>query len=136
MIAALWQRLLRDPAPHWQFLRYGLVGGVNTAITLALFILLKGMGLHYTLYSLIGYGAGFISSYVLNRRFTFTAAAQHVLLPFLVANGGLFLAVQLLQSLTIEQTRWPDLPVVMGFMVLYTGCGFFINRRLFATKKP
>lgn len=131
-VAKVLAALRHGTGAHMQFIRYCLVGLVNTSLTLTTFILLKMAGVHYTLYSPIGYALGFISSYLLNRAFTFKASGKKMLRAFILVNGALFLAIQGAQSAVIESLKWPDLPVAIGFIGVYTICGFALNRWLFS----
>lgn len=55
-----------------QFIKFGLVGVLNTALHYTVFyILYSFVGLNYLLASAIGYAAGLINSYILNRNWTF-----------------------------------------------------------------
>lgn len=55
-----------------QFIKFGLVGVLNTALHFAVFYALYSLlGLYYLLASTIGYVAGLINSYILNRNWTF-----------------------------------------------------------------
>lgn len=55
-----------------QFIKFGLVGVLNTALHYTVFyILYSFIGLNYLLASAIGYAAGLINSYILNRNWTF-----------------------------------------------------------------
>lgn len=55
-----------------QFLRFCLIGGLNTAIQYVVFLLLfRLLGVPMVLSSAIGYVAGILNSYALNRRLTF-----------------------------------------------------------------
>jgi len=56
-----------------QFVKYGIVGASNTALTLGVYTLAVKLGVPYLLALLIGYLVGGINSYVLNRRWTFRA---------------------------------------------------------------
>jgi putative flippase GtrA len=65
-----------------QFLRFALVGVSNTLLTLAVYALLvKGIGVWYLLASAIGFAAGAVNGYLLNRRFTFPEHRADVLTP-------------------------------------------------------
>jgi len=56
----------------WQFTRFGLVGVLNTAIQYAVFaILFRLAGLPMLLSSALGYLAGLLNSYYVNRKWTF-----------------------------------------------------------------
>jgi putative flippase GtrA len=71
-----------------QAIRFGLVGVLNTFITIAvIFILMKGFRVHYALSNSIGYALGFINSFLLNKKWTFRSAGN------VGIEGMLFVAV-------------------------------------------
>lgn len=58
-----------------QFLRFGLVGGLNTAIQYGVFIVLFRLaGVPMVAASAVGYVAGIVNSYFINRSWTFKMA--------------------------------------------------------------
>jgi putative flippase GtrA len=55
-----------------QFVKFAIVGILNTGIHYSVFLVLLQIGrMHYLLASVVGYCAGLINSYVLNRVWTF-----------------------------------------------------------------
>jgi len=57
-----------------QFVKYGIVGASNTVITFVVYtILVQVVGVEYIVSLILGYLAGSINSYVLNRHWTFRA---------------------------------------------------------------
>ena len=56
-----------------QFVKYGIVGASNTVLTFALYTILVEIGVQYLVALLLGYLAGSLNSYLLNRRWTFRA---------------------------------------------------------------
>lgn len=55
-----------------QMIKFGLVGVINTVITLStVFLLLHLLGITYITANVIGYILGFINSYIMNRKLTF-----------------------------------------------------------------
>jgi putative flippase GtrA len=54
-----------------QFLKFCLVGGVNTGIDFALFALLTLAGLPYLAAQVISYSCGVLNSYFINGKWTF-----------------------------------------------------------------
>jgi len=111
--------------------RYGLVGVINTGTTIAAMVSLAYLGIHYTIYTAIGYLLGFIVSYVLNGIFTFRGAqlSHRAFLIFVGINGALLIFVEVFQIALIEFLATPELPAVAMGMVFYTITGFFLNRR-------
>lgn len=68
-----------------QFAKFGLVGFVNTAIHYAVFYVLYSLfGVHYLVASAIGYAAGLVNSYLMNRTWTFKSRRSDKTLEFSV----------------------------------------------------
>lgn len=86
-----------------QFIKFNLVGLLNTAVDFVLFTLFIWLGVYYLLAQIIAYGAGMANSFLLNNRYTFNkgiAAAPGMnetnkLLRFAAWNG-LVLGISLL----------------------------------------
>lgn len=60
-------------AKYRSFIRFNLVGILNTLVDFVAFTLLIAIGLSNTLSQCLSYSAGIANSYVLNRRWTFAA---------------------------------------------------------------
>lgn len=112
-------------------IRYGLVGVVNTGATITTMVVLAYLGIHYTIYTAIGYLLGFIISYILNGIFTFQGArlSHRAFLLFVGINGALLMFVEVFQISVIELLAVPEFQGVAMGMVIYTLMGFFLNRR-------
>lgn len=89
-----------------QFLRFGLVGGLNTAIQYVVFVVLFRLaGTPMVAASAIGYMAGIVNSYFINRSWTFrmdrtrsTGEFVRFLIVNLLAMGMNLLTLKLLVS--------------------------------------
>jgi putative flippase GtrA len=90
MGAALNVQILRQPAVM-QFIRFGLIGAVNTSISYGIYALLLYMGLNYALANLgsliLGIGVSFFSQ----GRFVFGNASIDRLPRFILLWGSLYL---------------------------------------------
>src|SRR2546426_4921901 len=65
-----------------QFIKFGIVGISNTLLTFAVYtLLLKVFGVWYLAASAIGFGAGTVNSFLLNRRWTFRGHVGDALTP-------------------------------------------------------
>jgi len=62
------------PALWWQLVRYGLVGVTNTAVTLAAYAIVIGVGLPVPVAAVAGWASGAVNGYRLNRAWTFRSA--------------------------------------------------------------
>jgi len=59
-----------------QFVKFGLVGVLNTAVDFTVYTLLYWAGIPYLLAQCVSFAAGTANSYVLNRMWTFQARGQ------------------------------------------------------------
>lgn len=67
-----------------RLMKFCIVGGINTLITLLVFYLLnKILGINYLVSSVIGYIGGMCNSYILNKRWTFHDKDEKVALQFI-----------------------------------------------------
>ena len=64
------------PAVVIQLVRFGLVGATNTALTLATYAAVMALHAPVPLAGAIGWGAGAVNGFVLNRAWTFRGAAR------------------------------------------------------------
>ena len=130
----------------WQFLRYCLVGGANTLLDLlVLNVLLWGFPtknvLILVVYNSVAYSGGAVTSFFLNKYWTFghkrrTTRRQVVrfsiilALEILYSNGLVWLAGKVLQPLITNPTLWGNisklLAVVVGAVLFYAFMRFWI----------
>ncbi len=114
-----------------QAIRFGLVGVLNTGITLALiFILMNGLGVHYALSNIIGYLLGFLNSFVLNKKWTFRSKGNVGLEGVLfVAVFGVCYLIQLGALVFMKETMGirADYAQLLA-MAVYTGLNFILNK--------
>ena len=123
----------------WQFLRYCLVGGVNTAIDLlTLNILLWRFPTNdvqvLVIYNSFAYTSGAVSSFFLNKYWTFRHKHRTtwrevirfiaiLLLEVLYSNGLVWLAGKALQPVIANPTLWGNasklIAVVVGAVITY-----------------
>jgi len=60
-----------------QFIKYGIVGVINTLITLSvIFLLMNGFDVNYLISNIVGYMLGFINSFILNKLWTFKSKGK------------------------------------------------------------
>lgn len=129
-----------------QFVKYALVGVLNTLLTLGLIFLCKSVfGIDQMLSNAIGYVAGFINSFLWNKTWVFRSKkgyakeAAKFLVGFLVCYGIQFLTVWLLSY----QSPLEDVEInILGFVlsgygiatlignVVYTMANFVYNRTI------
>ena len=130
-----------------QLLKYGVIGALNTLITLVAFYLLNTvLGLSYGISNVTGYVLGVINSFVWNRNWVFKTKndVKRELLLF-VCGFLICLALQLCVSwILLEGLDWKHLPddiipffpmkkagqniVMIVAMVAYTLANYIYNR--------
>lgn len=113
-----------------QLFRFLTVGVVNTLITLAVIYLLMHLGADYRVANAVGYLAGFIISFVLNRNWTFTheghwlaSFARWIVVAAVSYCGNLATVVMLHRWLGVD-TRLAQL----GGMPVYTALSYAGSR--------
>ncbi len=115
-----------------QIIKYGLVGVINTLITgIILFVLMKGFGVSYKTSNAVGYVAGFINSFIMNKFWTFKANQTSTIRQFLRFSAvfavcyllQLGFVILLVEKLSINK----DISQLLG-MIFYTLIGFIFNK--------
>jgi putative flippase GtrA len=114
-----------------QFVKFGIVGISNTLLTFVVYtVLLKGFGVWYLAASAIGFVAGAINGFLLNRRWTFSDHVGDALTPVrwaIVQSTGLAINIGLLFVL-VHEAGLDELvaqALTIGVVTLIT---FFANR--------
>lgn len=70
-----------------QVLSYGLIGAFNTIVTAAVIAILAYLSFQPVLANALGFSAGLLSSYLLNRNFTFRRKKPGAQIAFVLAFG-------------------------------------------------
>lgn len=112
------------------FLSYCTIGFFNTTLSFVLMFLGAQLGLHYTVYSAIGYFISFIFSYFMNSYFTFHQQAFLLkrLVLFFLCNSLILLFVELFQYYLIEYFQLEHYFALFLGLCTFTLLGFPINR--------
>lgn len=114
-----------------QFVKFGLVGVSNTAITFTVFtLLLKVFGVWYLAASAIGFAMGATNGFLLNRRWTFSEHVGDSLTPVrwaIVQSSGLAVNEALLFVL-VDRVGLDELVSQAFAMVVVTVSTFLVNR--------
>ena len=113
-----------------QFVMFALIGCLNTALHFIVFLLFfRGGILPMLLASTVGYCAGLVNSYFLNRRFTFKVepgSGGSEFVRFVVVNLiALLLNLAVLQFLTSVYAVWPEIAqlVAIGASLVFNFTG-------------
>lgn len=126
-----------------QLIRFGIVGVINTLLTLTVIFVCKSLlGVNIYVANALGYGVGLLNSFVWNKRWVFKSDGRYrreavkFLVGFAVCYLAQFAVVYVLSSsnfVTVEVS-------VLGFVisgygiatlignVMYTLCNFIYNR--------
>ena len=140
-VGSLQASLHRRGAPLLvQFIKFGVVGISNTLLTFAVYtLLLKAFGVWYLAASAIGFAAGTVNSFLLNRRWTFRGHVGDALTPVrwtVVQCSGLGLNEGLLY-LFVHDARLDKLSAQAFATAVVTVTTFFANRAwTFRTHTP
>ncbi len=138
-----------------QLLKYGVIGVMNTLITLVTFYLLNTWaGVAYGIANIVGYVLGVINSFLWNRNWVFKTRNNIGREALLFACG--FIACWILQGIVslvlLEGFGWKNLPtdvipflpmenagqniVMVLSMVVYTIANYAYNRMITFREKP
>ena len=114
-----------------QFIKFGIVGVSNTLLTLVVYtVLLKGFGVWYLAASAIGFIAGAINGFLLNRRWTFRDHVGDAFTPVrwgIVQTAGLALD-ELMLYVLVHDAKLDKLLAQVCATALVTVTTFFVNR--------
>lgn len=94
-----------------KIIKFTIVGGINTLITLAIFYLLnKTLGIDYITSTITGYLAGMINSYILNKKWTFHDEDKRVIFQFtrFAVINGISLGINLLTMYILVDRLFMD----------------------------
>ena len=111
---------LSSDAPLVQLIKYGIVGVMNTLLTLCVIFVCKSLcGINPYVSNVIGYVAGVINSFIWNRRWVFRSngalsrQALHFLLGFAICY-----IVQLTVVWLLNRSAFGDIEVAIGSFTL------------------
>ena len=112
-----------------QFIKYGLVGVLNTLV-FSISAFLFSFFFNYTVYTTIAYTLVILTSFFMNKRYTFENTGNYkiYLVKFFAVNVSLLLIIQILQIYLIEMVLLRELFAIIGCMCIYTLSGFLLNK--------
>ena len=119
-------------------IKYGSVGVMNTAVFSGITYLVSLTGVHYSIYTAVGYVVSILFSFFMNNRFTFKENGgdiKRLLAKFLVVTLSLMLMVQLIQYLFIDVMGTKEIIGIIAGMLFYTVSGYILNRNFVFKKK-
>ncbi|KOA20690.1 GtrA-like protein [Clostridium homopropionicum DSM 5847] len=121
------------------FIKFCLVGGTNTLLTLATFYILNTvLGINYILSSILGYCVGMVNSYILNKRWTFYDSEKIIFNQFIkfVTVNLMSLSINLLVMYTLSGKLHLNAMIAQivatGFSIIsnYIGSKLWVFRKL------
>lgn len=127
-----------------QFIVFSIIGGLNTLIDMAVFLLLIILDVHYAAAQAAAYSAGMANSYLMNRAFTFRSESVRLDrkdewrrgLRFVVWNAAMLGLSILLLALAAEWLHVREWIVKIIVTVLIVAVNFYGSKRwVFAAKK-
>jgi putative flippase GtrA len=112
-----------------KFLRYSLVGGVNTVLSLSLMYLGACLGIGYLWYTAVAYSTTILLSFFMNLRYTFKTRDRMGarLVGFLLVSFGNLAIVELLEYYLIDHCAVDRPLAILAGMVWYVASGFLLN---------
>lgn len=107
-----------------QIIKYGLVGIINTIITLLLIIALTYAGVNPFLSNVIGFSAGLLNSFYMNKNYTFYKnSSKGSLIHFLLAFVPSYILNILILYLTKDLAEYniivPQLLAMLSYNILF-----------------
>ncbi|MET3689714.1 putative flippase GtrA [Priestia megaterium] len=120
------------------YLKFCIVGGLNTAIDFFVFSFLSYVGVYYIIAQCVSYGCGVLNSYLLNRTWTFQRLGKrrkHEFLEFIVLNVFTLIVTSFLLTLFHYKFNIPlpyskVLVTVVSVGLNYIGTRFWIFKPL------
>lgn len=109
-----------------EFIKFSIVGAINTVVDFGVFSLLMTNGCSVLLSQTISYSCGMLNSFIMNRTWTFQESKKNEYsepLKYLVANVSTLILVSMLLLLFINQIHLP----VLVAKIVCTGMGMIIN---------
>lgn len=121
-----------DKNTLWQLIRFGIVGVINTLITLiVIYVLQELLHVRYTTANLAGYVAGVINSFFWSKLWVFKKLNSNFMreaVLFLVSFGICY-GIQFVALLVLVETlHMADTWAQLVSMVVYTLCNFAMNK--------
>lgn len=124
-----------NKAGFMQFIKFNLVGIVNTLVDFSVFTVLTFFGMYYMAAQVISYSCGVVNSFIMNKYWTFgdkSTPHGYEVFKFIAVNG-----VSLAVSLSILYPLKPILGVISAKVIatLFSMMINFVGSKLWVFKK-
>ncbi|GAA0727688.1 GtrA family protein [Clostridium malenominatum] len=122
-----------------RFLKFSIVGGVNTLISLWIFYILnKLLGLNPLVSSAIGYICGMLNSYILNKKWTFKDTNSKPLLQLIKFSlvNAISLGINLLAMYVLVHNFNIDSMISQVFATGFSTISNYIGSKIFVFHYP
>ena len=127
----------------WQFVKFGIVGVSNTAISYAVYLLCVKLGVHYIIADGLGLVISTINAYYWNNRCVFGDGTKKTFrehfvtwLKTLTAYGGTFVLNSLMLVFWVEILHVPEAFAPLLNLLITIPVNFVINKYWTFRKKP
>lgn len=113
------------------FIRFGMVGAINTIIDLLIYSLLMSVSVNYLIAQFLSYFSGILNSYFMNRSWTFQRRSKGnwiEFLRFLVINSTTLLVTMLLLPFFYQYLGWSLFISKIGVTAIGVGVNFIGTR--------
>ncbi len=121
-----------DKKTFWQLIRFGIVGVMNTLITLIIIYILQEIyHADYKIANVAGYIAGVINSFFWSKLWVFKKLNSnfiHEVVLFLISFGVCYGIQFITLLILVEWLQTPDMWAQLLGMVVYTLCNFTLNK--------
>jgi putative flippase GtrA len=112
-----------------ELLRYGLVGGLNTAVSYAVYLVLLAAGVPYAAAAVAAFAAGAATGYLLNRSWTFRVrGSTGARVRYVAVQGAALGATNGLLWLLVDRAAVPAEPAYALAIAPVTVAGYAVNR--------
>lgn len=119
-----------------KFIKFGLVGVLNTVITIIVFNILRFMGIDMIIANTIGFICGMVNSYFWNNRWVFksnskdiSTIGKFVIVNMIVMVINNFILILLVQSIGVNEI------IAQGLALILTTAINFIGNKLWTFNK-
>lgn len=118
-----------------EFVKFSLVGLLNTGVDVAIFFLLTWLGIQYVTAQIVSYSCGAGNSYLLNKFWTFRSSglSYSEIMRFTIVNL-VSLGISVIVLTLLRETAGMDLAVAKGVATISALSANFLGNKLWVFK--